>query len=283
MRIGLLCASAIIASATTAQATNLGIPGFAGYSVFGQPCPLCDSITNFTVYQNTDGNWTDDAYFNSVSHNGLADVGGQWGASVDGSAAYVYMYQPTNKDSTPSLDNPLSVLSISMKSTNTLANITSAGYFGGVFLGEIGQTVDANPHFDVDDIDLVNYVADVAGDFTPSRANEGTVGLTATSTPIFAPSAVHSELLISNPSVDSGMPTQGVLFEYGTAIPTGSSSATVFFTSNQRPGYTWGETESLGGTGATGDVPAPVPVPAGAVLMGSAIAAFGFARRKRKA
>ena len=276
-KFGLLCTAAVLFSASSAQALNLGMPGFAGYSVLSDPCPLCDSLVNFTVYQNVDGDWTDDPYFAGVSHNGIADSDGQWGASIDGSAGYVYMYQPVNLDNDNPPDNPLVTFGVTMHA-NRLANVTSAGYFDGVFLGEIGQTVDANPHFDVDDIDLVRYVPDVAGDRTPNRANEGTVGLTATATPIAAPTSVFSANLISNGAAGFG-PTPGVTFLYGDTIPTDVSSTTVFFTSNQRPGYEWSETESIGGTGAVGDVPAPVPVPAGAVLLGSGIVFAGLYRR----
>jgi hypothetical protein len=276
-KFGLLCTAALLVGASSAHALNLGMPGFAGYSVLSNPCPLCDSLVNFTVYQNVDGDWTDDPYFANVSQNGMADSDGQWGTSIDSSAGYVYMYQPVNLDNNNPPDNPLVSFGVTMHA-NRLANVTSAGYFGGVFLGEIGQTVDANPHFDVDDIDLMTYVPDIAGDRTPNRANEGTVGLTPTATQIVAPTSVFSGNLISNAGAGFG-PTPGITFLYGGTIPTNVSSTTVFLTSNQRPGYEWSETESIGGSGAVGDVPAPIPVPAGAVLLGSGIAIAGLYRR----
>ena len=108
-KFGLLCTAALLVGASSAHALNLGMPGFAGYSVLSNPCPLCDSLVDFTVYQNIDGDWTDDPYFANVSQNGMADSDGQWGTSIDSSAGYVYMYQPVNLDNNNPPDNPLGV------------------------------------------------------------------------------------------------------------------------------------------------------------------------------
>lgn len=278
-KLALLLSTAALFAASPASALNNAMDGFTGYSVFSHPCPLCDAIVNFAVYQNTDGNWTDDSFFTNVSHNALSDTNGVWGSTVDSSAEYVYMYQPVNKDNNNPPDNSLIDFSVTMHA-NRLANVTSAGYFGGVFRNEIGLLVDANPHFDLDDIDLQVYVGDVPGDRTPNRANEGVFpGLDTTTTPIVAPTIAFSNL-VSN--LGAGFPpTPGITFLYGTLLPTDVSSTTVFYTSNQRPGYEWGETSSPGGSGALGDVPAPVPVPAGIILLGSAIAGAGLLRRRK--
>lgn len=282
-KLGLLCASAIIVGASSAHATNLAMDGFTGLSVFGAPCPLCDSLVNFAVYQNTDGDWTDDSFFSGVGRTDLADLDGRWGAAPDAAAKYVYMYQPVNIDlSTGGLDNAIRDFNITIAPLN-LPLISGAGYFGGVFIDEIGNIVDANPDRDLDHPDVAVLVADVAGDRTPNRAFEGTRGLSVTNTPVYAPQAVRSGNLISSPAINSSAPHTGLIFDYGSVgIPTGSSSTTVFFASNLRPGYTWAETESAGGSGAVGDVAAPIPVPAGAALLGSALAGFGLLRYSRK-
>ncbi len=278
-KLGLLCTSAFMLSTTSAHAINLAMDGYTGLSIFGNPCPLCDSLVNFAVYQNTDGDWTDDAFFSAVTRTDLADVANLWGAT----AKYVYMYQPVNIVlDDPGLDNPIRDFNITIAPLN-MPLISGAGYFGGVFTDEAGNIVDANPDRDLDQPDVAGFVPDIAGDRTPNRAFEDTLGLSPTSTAIYAPQAVNNGNLISSPAVDGGTPHTGLIFDYGSAgIPTGSSSTMVFFTSNLRPDYTWAETESAGGTGAVGNVAAPIPVPAGAALLGSAVAAFGVVRRFKR-
>ena len=280
LKLGLLCTAALLLAAPSAKAVNLAMDGFTGLSVFGNPCPLCDSLVNFAVYESTDSDWTDDPFFSAVTRTDLADLDGSWGASVDSGAKYVYMYQPVNMTLDDNqLDNAINTFNISINPPS-LPLITGAGYFGGVFIDEFGNTVDFNPDRDLDHPDYQALAYDVPNDHTPNRSTEGTQGLTTTTTPIFSPTTVRTGNLITNAIVNGGAPSQGVVFSYGgVGIPTGSSSSTIFLTSDQRPGYNWAETESAGGTGAVGDVPAPVPVPAGAVLLGSGIAIAGLYRR----
>ena len=283
LKFGLLCGAAMLFGASAANAGTLW-PGFTGYSYLADPCPLCDSVVNFVVYENTDGNWTDDGYFDSsnVSQNALADLNGQFGASIDSGAKYVYMYQPVNRDNSPSLDNPLADMSVTMRQSY-LDNITSAGYFGGVFLGEGGQIVDGNPEIELDMPDKPDgaYIPDIPGDGMPNRDYHNSLGLSLTATSVIDPITVTTGNLVSNPLFPGDFFT-AIQYNYGSpGIPTGGSSSTVFFTTNQRPAYSIAETESAGGNGAVGDVPAPVPVPAGMLLMGSGIALAGLYRRFR--
>ena len=91
-RLGLLLLTLAATLAVCGQLTAATLSSYSGYSEFGIPCDLCDSFVNFSVYQNTDGNWTDDAFFSGSNPTTLNDLGGNF-SGVDAAANYVFMYQ----------------------------------------------------------------------------------------------------------------------------------------------------------------------------------------------
>jgi hypothetical protein len=156
----------LLAGTNTVQAGSL--PGFTGCSVFGAPCDLCDSVVNFTVYRNTNGNWTDDSFFGGIGRTDLANGDALWGASADTGAGFVYLYQVVNNDPVGmGIENPLHDFNIAMARTS----VTGAGYFDGVFVDAGGNIIDNQPDFSPDNPELAALLTDFpddGGDRKPS-------------------------------------------------------------------------------------------------------------------
>lgn len=71
-------------------------------------CPLCDSTVNFSVYENTDGNWTDDSEFANLNTTSLLN-------GIDSSARYVYLYQVINTNPLPQGEDDLLTFNIAVE------------------------------------------------------------------------------------------------------------------------------------------------------------------------
>lgn len=265
------------AAGTGAQAQLL--PQFTGVSEFAQPCGLCDSMVNFAVYRNQDGNWTNDAFFGGLSPNALPDFGGKFGATVDAAASYVYLYQVVNTNQSGGADDPLRDFNLSINSST----VTGAGWLGGAFRDANGTAIgNANPSI------VTGYTfgsGDLAADNgTPSAlVTDAPLGL-GVADDLVAPAGVRTGLSISNPA--PAFSDDSIIFGWNVdaLIEAGKSSPVLFITTNAAPVYRWAETESQGGFGSANDLPStPVAEPASMALLGAGLLGIGALRRRRSA
>ena len=253
----LCCTGFLLVGSSLSAAT---IPAFTGFSEMGLPCDLCDSYVNFSVYQSSDGNWTDDSIFSNFTATPLNDIAGQLGA-VDTDAAYVYMYQVVNKDVVgqqgSATDNQLRDFSVTYRGT---LPFTSGGYFPRAVFTDVNSTSVTGTNYSLDfpNPTLGNGPTDSPGDGAPSKANlaVANIGLATDASTTF-PSSLNSTGNISNLTQFPGQFFDGVIFSWPDTgrIPLDGYSPVMFLTSDEAPFYLLGETESPGGSGSLGDVP----------------------------
>jgi hypothetical protein len=241
-----------------AQAAFIG--QYSGYTVFGGPpdliptpqCPLCDSTVNFSVYENTDGNWTDDSEFANLNTTSLLN-------GIDSSARYVYLYQVINTNPLPQGEDDLLTFNIAVEEIDedwrdmgTLPYIgpydgpnpyTSGGYLDG--------TVFANASRATEPLDTPgNWEPGPQSDVFPFVTDSNAVNPTRLTYEEIRDDAVEQ---LNNP-VGVASPTQGMSFLFGTEIPADATSSVLFLTSNEVPDFPWARTQSGSGEGTSGDV-----------------------------
>lgn len=265
-----LAVAATLAGAPAMAGTYMS--GYTGYSGFMQGCTLCDSTTNFTVYQN-DGNWVDDL--------GLSGSVVDLISGTTGLESFVYMYQVMNTNNNVGADETIQDFNIAVNPSL----VKSVGYLNSVVFSDVvGNTVNYGPDVTLADPDEAETALEdpIPGNRTPEVSGLSPIGL-ATDAGGFNPDGAQFTL-ISNVVVPA-VAVDGLNFswDFGNTIGLGGFSPVLFFTSERRPDYTWADTRSAGGTGAAGDVPAPVPVPAAALLIITAMGALTVAGRRRAA
>ena len=282
-----LFTAAMAGALASGTANAAQISSFTGYTVFGNPCGSCDSVVNFSVYETTDSIWNDDPFFGGATDFHLTDLDGQFTATPDLDAKYVYLYQVINNNPGNNAENALSVFAVTM-TPNKLSSVTSAGYFDSVFLDGAGipNVVNNSPDFTLADPDPTLLNADAPDDHIPTSLGNVTNGLANGGPQAFAPTSVRTGTPIVNPLANGGAVSSGILFEWNNPenIPVGGTSTVVFFTSDEAPGYRWAETEYPSIDGAAGDVPAPaVPVPGSlALLLTGAVGSVAWSRLKAR-
>jgi len=118
---------------------------------------------------------------------------------------------------------------------------------------------------------------DTADDGVPSVV--ATVTGFATDTGSIDPASLVFDL-IAHPFVAGGASFEGAQFiwDSGSLIGANDASSVLFLTSPYAPTYHWAETQSPGGFGAAGDLPAPIPEPGTASLLALGLAALGLGR-----
>ncbi|MEW9921452.1 hypothetical protein AB2B41_17725 [Marimonas sp. MJW-29] len=276
-------AVSLVASFCGASAMAGTLSPFTGYTVFSEDCSTCDSTTNFSVWHNTDGDWSDDLFFGSAFSSAVGFNGNAVG-SIDTSANFVYMYQVVNSNprTESGIDNALASLGVTVESDL----ITSGGYFAGhVFQTNeaVPQPIDGTPeNMDgtstaVGSLNAPTPPLDVPDDGAPA-VNGLTTGLVRDAGAVPANSFFLNQNLENDNFFADMRDVEGVLWGF-TGIPTGGYTSVLFMTSNHGPRYTWGETDT-GGIGALGDVPTPVPLPMPAMLLISGLGGFAFLRRR---
>ncbi len=259
------------------------VDGFSGWTEMSE-CDYCDSIVNFSVYENTDGDWTDDPFFNVVGDVGFVN---QYG-TFDNNAKYVYMYQLVNVNTSGSI-NEQDIQKFSVASASI--NITSGGYFDNTVFHDGSDTISgvnwslSNPNpgsFPGDDyIDSVTGL----GDGMPSAAvSTLNVSLAADA------SSQDSYSLYSNlggcPSPTA--PCNVMIYNFPSNTHqiehlTDEYTSVLYMTSNIAPTYGFGETEAGQGSGADGEIPTVVPEPVSSVLFLIGGVTLGFRRFRKKA
>lgn len=263
-----LAATAALMGAPALAGTFL--PDYTGYSGLKQGCTLCDSTVNFAVYQN-DGNWLSDL---GVSSNAVDLIPGTTGAEL-----FVYMYQVMNTNNNTGPDEEIQDFNIAVNP----GLVDSVGYLNSVVFTDVaGNTVNYNTDITLADPDEAETDLEdlIPGNRTPEIAGLSPVGL-AGDPGGTNPDGAQFTLISSIPVGATGVPGLNFSWDFGNTIPLGGFSPVLFFTSDHEPDYTWADTRSAGGTGAAGDVPAPVPVPAALPLLASAFGILGFMRMRR--
>ena len=267
-------------SGMTVSANAALMDGFSGWTEFSD-CPACDSIVNFSVYKAQDDNWTDDSFFTNVS-----SIENQYG-SLDTDAQYVYMYQVVNVDPDTAAEEDLAKFSV-----RNFGGITSGGYLSSTVFYDGSAQIDGSnwsltnpdPSFPGDDfINSTTGIGDGQPSATVSAAN---VSLVTDSTGnIRDPYSLQfASGGCPNPSAPCDVMAWNFPFPGNISESPDEYSPVLYLTSDRAPIYHFGETESIQGTGADGEIPTTTPEPISSTLFVVGGATLGFRRfwKKRK-
>jgi hypothetical protein len=263
-----MMATLAVAFSTTVGGSAAILGPYSGQSEFGTGCDLCDSFVNFAVFENTGGNWATNPFFAGIAPTTLLGV-------TTGQERYVYMYQVVNNDpGGAGAENALRNYNIAMNP----ALATSGGYFSTAQFLDVGNNqINNTPNFALSNPDPALGNPDVANNGVPGAAGLIPLGIAAGNG--INPVALFGGS-ISNMTVGGGI-WPGLLWDFGapTGVPVGATSSVLFFTSDLAPAYVWAESESPGGSGAPGDVSAPIPEPASYVMLGAGLLLLSQMRR----
>lgn len=291
--VAALVAGVLICQGATAQAGFVGqgwsgfLDGFVNYPATVEAAPNGDATVNFAVYENTDGDWTND--FGASFQSGITSLLG----SLQSAAKFVYFFQVvnTNFQGTSSADIALSALEIP-----TLAS--SAGFVKGFVFndstGAVGGTSNAylgtNPG---------SGFSDASGNGVPTNS----VGGLAPTAFVASASAINSSGAATTPigwvsdPLSANPIATGIAFSFlSSATPpkalltTGKYSSVVFFTSNDPLQYLTSRVDGPGGVNTFNELPSPirivnnaasVPEPSSFVLLlGGLGSLFVFGRKQ---
>lgn len=236
---------------------------YEGYSVFGEPCGLCDSTVSFAVWENTSTNWIGDL---GLPTDTVTDLEG---FTSTGREKYVYLYQIVNTNPKGSTtDGVLGNFNVSYgpRGANTNPSpFRSAGYFFEHSFTNVSE-VGIPP---VDD----------PNDGSPSALTS--MGGFTRDDSVINPAGLSFEYITASPAVTGIFPAAAFQWDFDNKLGPDDMSAVLYLTSDRKPMFRWGETESVGGLSAAGDVPSVVPLPTSVWLFGaSLVAVISLARRK---
>lgn len=248
------------------QAFVVGPTGSSSFGGGPSQCPLCDSTVNFAVWENTDGNWQDDAPFvGRVSNLQGNDPGAQ----------YVLLYQVRNTDPLNVANPELENFNVSTTTPNG-SPVASQPYDSA---GYLRATVFANEL-------VAGNLDNLPNDWVPGATNNPTGfvddALAVSPSSSQLPSA--GSFTIANPAVNGGVGYDGALFGFsplGTGtIGPGATSAILFLTTTTDNlsdlGIVWGESESPGGFGAAGDIVGVKSIPEPSAFLCLSAVALGL-------
>lgn len=264
-----ILSAAVILLALPSLANAGFLAGFSGNSQFGPPPAAADAAVSFSVYENTDGDWTDDADFAAFT----PASGPFFSGSIDATAKYVYLYQVINNNPT----DPEKGLSLLLIPESSPGIYTSFGYIDhAVFEDADGGVGPATNVALGDDREPTGLPSDTPGDGVPSDFETplGFLGDLGATNP--RKGEILSDSVFFGASVASPINVLQFTFE----LLSGGYTTLLFATSNSAPKITRAEVQD-GTPRSAGDIAVPTPEP-GTLLLALAGLPVGLVKLMRR-
>jgi hypothetical protein len=266
--------------ASTVQIADAGfLAGYKGNSIFGTGSVLAvdnqssDGTVSFSVYENTDGDWTDDFGFALGDVNeGLAPF-----SVIQKAAKYVYFYQVVNDDPVPGVgqgaETDIDSFFVNFQSL-AINVVTGGGYITDAVFNDGADISNSNPGLGPDDGSLGGDPDSPVGDGVPSALYAGT--------PTIDPPGLGTQEASDAVSYN-GFRIEFIFDNTGSSIAPTARSAVLYLTSNFAPIWSTGTLNDGGLT--KGDIPVPNPEPGSLAMTLGALACglVAIIRKKQKA
>ena len=229
---------------------NTALPGVSD-------APTADGTVSFAVWENTDGDWTND--FGAAFDTAVTGFGG-----VDSAANFVYFYQIVNTD----LVSPESTLNRFFVDVDQQDNVTSFGRVSGFVFNDgsaVGPTTNVELGAAVSDPDreALNGLA--------SRVETGGAATAAFSQDASGVDAVSGSRATFE--LPAGTQHQAIRFSFADSILAPGFSTIVFLTAHGSPTLRSARLDD--GANSFNEVLSPTPLPAGVSLLFAGVLSMG--------